>query len=47
MPFKEHYGVIMLLASVIEIVNFYKHADIITKDIFKIFHLNSAIDVNA
>lgn len=27
MPFKEYYGVIMLLASVIEIVNFYKHAD--------------------
>lgn len=27
LPFKEHYGVIMLLASVIEIVNFYKHAD--------------------
>lgn len=27
LPFKEHYGVIMLLASVIEKVNFYKHAD--------------------
>ena len=27
LPFKEHYAVIMLLASVIEIVNFYKHAD--------------------
>ena len=27
LSFKEHYGVIMLLASVIEIVNFYKHAD--------------------
>ena len=26
-PFKEHYAVIMLPASVREIVNFYKHAD--------------------